>query len=79
MISLTIGKGIFTKAVQSLWEEFIKKYGNEIEVLINADIDELSKIHPKVAETINLFRKGKYTSILVVEENMEKYPLNLKK
>ena len=59
MISLTIGKGIFTKAVQSLWEEFIKKYGNEIEVLINADIEELAKIHPKVAETINLFRRGK--------------------
>ncbi|ACX72173.1 Hedgehog/intein hint domain protein [Methanocaldococcus vulcanius M7] len=59
MISLTIGKGIFTKAVQGLWEEFIKKYGNEIEVLINADIQELAKIHPKVAETINLFRKGK--------------------
>ncbi len=59
IISLTIGKGIFTKSVQRIWETFINKYGNEIDVLINADIKELKEIHERVGEAIKLFREGK--------------------
>ncbi|WP_017981040.1 TIGR00375 family protein [Methanocaldococcus villosus] len=59
IISLTYNKNVFSKFVQNLWERFIRSFKNEIEVLINRDIDELSKIDEKVAKTIELFRENK--------------------
>ncbi|GAA0129298.1 TIGR00375 family protein [Methanococcus maripaludis] len=59
IISLAIGKNIGTKSVDTIWEQYIEKYGNEIDVLINEDISELKKINEKVGHIIELFRTGK--------------------
>ncbi|MDK2790780.1 MAG: hypothetical protein PWP15_1289 [Methanothermococcus sp.] len=59
IISLSIGKNIGTKSVDGLWQEYIEKYGNEIDVLINADVEELRGINEKVGRTIELFRRNK--------------------
>ncbi|AEF96206.1 TIGR00375 family protein [Methanotorris igneus] len=59
IISLSTKRGIGTQTVNNLWEKFIEKYKNEINVLINADIEELKKINEDVGNTIELFREGK--------------------
>ncbi|ABR55007.1 PHP domain protein [Methanococcus vannielii SB] len=59
IISLSIGKNIGTKSVDLIWEQYIGRYNNEIDVLINEDILEIKKINEKVGNMIELFRKGK--------------------
>ncbi|WP_423792785.1 TIGR00375 family protein [Methanocaldococcus indicus] len=59
IISLTYNRGVLTKTVQTIWEKFIEKYKNEINVLINVDIEELKNINDRVANTIKLFRENK--------------------
>ncbi len=59
IISLSIGKNIGTKAVESLWQEYIELYHNEINILTNIGIKDLIKINEKVGKTIDLFRRDK--------------------
>ncbi|ABR56895.1 PHP domain protein [Methanococcus aeolicus Nankai-3] len=59
IISLSINKNIGTKAVDSIWQQYIEAYGNEITVLININIEDLKKINEKVGKIIYLFRKNK--------------------
>jgi len=59
IIALSIGKNIGTKAVESLWKEYIEEYYNEINVLIKEDLSNLMKINEKVGRVIELFRKNK--------------------
>ncbi|MBN2126877.1 MAG: hypothetical protein JW703_00625, partial [Candidatus Diapherotrites archaeon] len=44
--------------VQSNWNELIDVFGNEINILVDEPIEEISKINPLIAEYINAFRKG---------------------
>jgi len=59
-----IGKALhfspLSKKVQDRWNELMKKFGSEINVLIDADMDEISRIaSPAVASAIHAFRKGR--------------------
>lgn len=50
----------FTQTVTRRWEELISAFGNEITVLIDADIQDISKVTiPAIAEAIQAFRENK--------------------
>ncbi|MBN2095675.1 MAG: TIGR00375 family protein [Candidatus Aenigmarchaeota archaeon] len=49
--------------VSRIWEMFVEKFGNEIEVLINAPIEEIAKIDEKTAQYIRAFREDKIEHI----------------
>ena len=51
-------EGINTATVQSLWRDFVERFGNEINVLVDAKIEELSEVNPRVAQKIGAFRNG---------------------
>lgn len=45
--------------VQNIWKKFVDKFGNEINILLNVDIDELNKVDEKIGEYIKFFREEK--------------------
>ena len=45
--------------VQNVWKKFVDKFGNEINVLLNVNIDELNKVDEKIAEYVKFFREEK--------------------
>lgn len=48
----------FTQAVSKRWGELVSVFGSEINVLIDADIDEISKVTaPAISEAIQAFRE----------------------
>ncbi len=51
-------KAINSMGVQGLWREFVDRFGNEINALIDAPIEELGKVNAKVALKVNAFRHG---------------------
>ncbi|MCX8158235.1 MAG: endonuclease Q family protein [Candidatus Diapherotrites archaeon] len=53
-----------SEKVQKIWKNFVEVFENEIFVLIDAKIEELSELNKEVAENINCFRKG----LVVYEE-----------
>lgn len=60
IISLSLGmKNVYSIKVQTKWEDFVKKFGNEIKILIETDITELMKLDEKIAEMIKAFRDNK--------------------
>ncbi|MGZ7044224.1 MAG: phosphotransferase, partial [Methanobacterium sp.] len=56
IISLIYGKGITTIFVQDIWKHLVMEFGSEIEVLIYASLEEISKINSKLAEVIGSLR-----------------------
>lgn len=56
IISLVYGKGITTVFVQNIWKDLVQEFGSEIEVLIYAPIEEISKNDSKLAGVIESFR-----------------------
>jgi uncharacterized protein (TIGR00375 family) len=53
-------KNPFTKKVTNIWRELINTFGSEINVLLDVDISEISKITiPAVADAIKMFRDKK--------------------
>ena len=50
--------GINTGKVQGLWREFVDRFENEINALVDAPISELKKVDASVAEKVNSFRNG---------------------
>ncbi|MCD6464295.1 TIGR00375 family protein [Candidatus Woesearchaeota archaeon] len=60
IIALAIGtKSVFTNTVQSLWFKLVKTFNTEINVLLNAPIEEISKVHENVGLFVQHFREGK--------------------
>ncbi|HEX17515.1 MAG TPA: TIGR00375 family protein [Thermoplasmatales archaeon] len=61
IISKAIGQGsVFTKKVNDLWENLVTGIGNEVKILVDADIKDIARYsNPAVAEAIELFREGK--------------------
>jgi len=61
IISKAIGQGsVFTKKVNDLWENLVTGIGNEVKILVDADIKDIARhSNPAVAEAIELFREGK--------------------
>ena len=56
LISSVYDKGVTTKTVQGIWQKLIDSFGTEINVLIGAPIDEISKIDSKISPAIEAFR-----------------------
>lgn len=60
IIALAIDiKNTWSVKVQSIWKEFINKFGNEIDILLNVKIEDLEKINSKIAKYIDYFRNEK--------------------
>ncbi|MEM7827080.1 MAG: endonuclease Q family protein [Candidatus Aenigmatarchaeota archaeon] len=51
--------GLFSKRVFEKEQFFIKRFGNELNVLLNAEIDELKEVDENLADTIIKNREGK--------------------
>jgi len=50
----------FTQTVNKRWDELINTFGNEINVLIDVDIDDIAKVTaPAITEAIQAFREKK--------------------
>ena len=56
LISTVYDKGVTTKTVQNIWQKLIDEFGNEINVLIGADISEIEKLDLNVSKAIEAFR-----------------------
>ncbi len=56
IISSILDKGVTTKTVQGVWQKLIDNFNTEIDVLINADIEEIKKVEPRVVGGIEGFR-----------------------
>lgn len=50
--------GVMTKKVQSTWRDFIERFDNEINVLVDVKEEELREFNEEIAEKIIAFRKG---------------------
>lgn len=84
LISTVYDKGVTTKTVQNIWQKLIDNFGNEINVLINADFKDLNEIDLKVSKAIKAFRDntidivpgggGKYGEIKFDLKTEEKKP-----
>lgn len=50
----------FTKTVFAKWNELIREFGNEVAVLVDADIEDIGKVtEDRIKQTIQLFRENK--------------------
>lgn len=59
IIQIALGvEGINTTTVQSMWRDFVERFGTEINALIDAPEEELLKVNPRVAQKVVSFRKG---------------------
>ena len=58
IIAKGLGTGVNTKGVQGIWNDLIGKYGSEVTVLVDADING-SGIDERVTKAIMAFREGK--------------------
>ena len=58
LISTVYDKGVTTKTVQGIWQKLVDAFGTEIDVLINASLEDISKIDLKVANVIESFRNN---------------------
>ena len=58
VISYVYSKGVNTKAVMESYHSLINSFGNEMDVLINADINKISNIDKVLGNAINAIRSG---------------------
>lgn len=58
IIAMALGTGVGTKKVKGIWDTLIKQYGSEVNVLVDAVIND-SGVEEHVIDTINSFRAGK--------------------
>lgn len=61
IISKAIGqRSPHTKTVSKIWDELITKFGDEVKVLVDADMEDISKIvEERVTNAIKAFREGR--------------------
>ncbi len=59
VIGMALGIKTLRGRVQIEWEEMVEKFGNEIQVLIDASIDSLIKYDQKIGSIIKAFREDK--------------------
>lgn len=61
IIAKAVGqKSPFTKTVSKRWEELIDVFGSEVQVLLDAELKDISKITaPAITEAIEAFRRNK--------------------
>lgn len=58
IISEITGKGTGTKGVALLYEELLKKLGNEYSILLNTDPEDAEKALPRLGEALLRMRRG---------------------
>ena len=59
VIAMSIGvKTLTSTKVQAAWQEMVKKWGNEIKILIDKDLECIKKYDEKVGLIIESFRNG---------------------
>ena len=64
IIALATGtKNVYSGKVQSVWNDFISRFGSETRVLLDEDIPDLAKIDGGVAEYIRYFRENRINYI----------------
>jgi uncharacterized protein (TIGR00375 family) len=60
VISIAVGTDVFTKKVWDVYNQLIEKFGNEFNVLLNADKEEIRKIvKDRIADLVIKNREGK--------------------
>ncbi|MDP2940562.1 MAG: TIGR00375 family protein [Candidatus Omnitrophota bacterium] len=60
IIALALGiNNAWSVKVQTIWKEFIDKFGNEIDILLNVDINNLANINKEIARYVQFFREEK--------------------
>ncbi len=60
IIALALGiNNAWSMKVQNVWKKYIDIFGNEIKVLLEADIEDIKKVDNKIAEYIQYFRDDK--------------------
>ena len=90
VISKIKGKAMATKTVWAVYNDFLKKFDNEMNILLNVEKQELSKIDERIAEAIIKNRKGEikvkpgYDGVYGVlsfnkEDNIEDKPRSFKR
>lgn len=58
LLSMIHSKGITTKYVQSRYDALVTEFGTEINVLLNVELDKISKIDSRLAKIIESYRKN---------------------
>lgn len=58
LIATVYDKGVTTKTVQSKWQRLIDNFETEIDVLINAALEEIEKIDSNISSVIESFRNN---------------------
>ena len=58
LIATVYDKGVTTKTVQSIWQKLIDNFGNEINVLINASLEDIEKLDSNISPVIESFRNN---------------------
>ena len=56
LLSMVHDKGITTKYVQTRYDNLIKKFGTEINILLDTDIEQIRKTDPSLAKVIKSYR-----------------------
>lgn len=64
IIALSIGSSVSSKSTWKIYDELIKSFGTELNILLNAKMDELSKIN-KNDLLIDLIMKNRVGNIKV--------------
>jgi len=59
IIALKKGCKVFTRGNTTIYEKFLLKFKNEIDVLVNAECKELEEIDKEIADFILSYREGK--------------------
>jgi PHP family Zn ribbon phosphoesterase len=80
---------INTKGVQTAWNGLMELYGNELNVLLNAEIDDMAFLDKRISKAIIAFREkklivhpgggGQYGHIAIPEETDTKEEIAPKK
>lgn len=81
ILSLIYDKGVTTVFVQKIWKNLVEKFGNEINVLIYASLEEIDAVDSQLTPVITSFRDntlqirpgggGKYGEILLKPEEQD--------
>lgn len=59
LVQIVLGvKNVNAQKVQLLWAELVDRFENEINILIDVPVEEISKVNEKVAEAVNAMRNG---------------------
>jgi uncharacterized protein (TIGR00375 family) len=57
IISMALRKSVNANVVKEEWDRLIKRYGNEVNILVDAPLDDIDT-DPRIITAINAFREG---------------------